>query len=738
MTVMKMKSIWVAMLLTVISFGMGSCTKDDLDDIRKELQEHDDRLTSLEEWQKSVNTNISSLQSLVEALEGKDYVTEVTPLADGSGYEISFLKSGTITIKHGEKGDDGNTPVISVKQDTDEKYYWTVNGEWLLDGDNNKMPVTGEKGDDGETPYIGNNGNWWVGTTDTGVKAQGNTGDDGLTPHIGDNGNWWIGTTDTGVKAQGEQGDPGTSAIAPQVRINADTNEWEISTDGGQIWTSTGVKATGSNGDSFFEYVTVDEQAGYIEIKIQEEDAFRIPFFQNRLTFALNGTTLTDLTSQILVLKDELTFSAPEDMQVSVRVLDGKDWSATIEGNTIKMMAGNGPAAVLEVALTDNGKVIETYRLNLSLFAGRGTTGDPYLITSSEEFIALSEQTNVDTTYANTCFKLTNDIDLTNTDFKPFHVFAGSFNGQGNTVRGLNIVDNAQYTHIGMFRQLNGALSNLNVEGTVHKVRKAEEQTSSIHAIGGIVAINNGTVKNCTFKGNVTSDVNDFWDYIGGVIGVVQNNGVVEGCAYLASADGKIDVDRAQSTGGVVGWCNAGSHVIGCYNTGGIVYGNTAGSVGGVVGTVYEGTVACYNTGTITVPAEMRGAAGINGNATWDTNIITACYDAADNNEDVYAIGASGTALELMPAARYNTCYWLKADNRIGIGYTGRSSSKDLYKDIPFIDCTAKDGTELKSQTAVDALNAAIATWNETHNNRCTYLFEVDANGGYPVLVAQD
>ena len=100
-----MKRIWVALLLAGMAFGMGSCTKEDIDDIRKELQEHDDRLTSLEEWQKSVNMNISSLQSLIEALENKDYVTGVTPLADGSGYEISFLKSGKITIKHGEKGE---------------------------------------------------------------------------------------------------------------------------------------------------------------------------------------------------------------------------------------------------------------------------------------------------------------------------------------------------------------------------------------------------------------------------------------------------------------------------------------------------------------------------------------------------------------------------------------------------------------------------------------------------------
>ena len=115
---MKMKRIWVALLSAGMVFGMGSCMKEDLDDIRQELQEHDDRLASLEEWQESVNTDISSLQSLVEALEDNDYVTGVTPLADGSGYEITFSKSGKIIVKHGEKGDTGDTGAQGPKGDT--------------------------------------------------------------------------------------------------------------------------------------------------------------------------------------------------------------------------------------------------------------------------------------------------------------------------------------------------------------------------------------------------------------------------------------------------------------------------------------------------------------------------------------------------------------------------------------------------------------------------------------------
>ncbi len=234
--------------------GLSSCS-DDYDDseLRSDIENLEDRITVLEEWQKSVNTDIRSLQSLVTALENKDYVTAVTPLEDGTGYVISFLKSGNVTIKHGErgeqgeKGEDGTTSVISVKQDIDGKYYWTVDGEWLLDS-GNKIPVTGENGDkgdkgdtgtagsDGLTPYIGDNGNWWIGVTDTGVKAQGNTGTDGQTPHIGDNGNWWIGTTDTGVKAQGDAEADGQT---PHI---GDNGNWWIGT------TDTGVKAQGDTG----------------------------------------------------------------------------------------------------------------------------------------------------------------------------------------------------------------------------------------------------------------------------------------------------------------------------------------------------------------------------------------------------------------------------------------------------------------------------------------------------------
>lgn len=145
----KMKYPFGIILSFVLLFT--GCKFDD-GDIWKELEKHTERIAALEAWQQTVNTNINALQGLVSALENNDYVTGVIPVKEGSveiGYTITFTKSPSITIYHGDKGDKGDsgaTPEIGVGQDTDGKYYWMLNGEWLLDGAD-KIPSTGDKGD---------------------------------------------------------------------------------------------------------------------------------------------------------------------------------------------------------------------------------------------------------------------------------------------------------------------------------------------------------------------------------------------------------------------------------------------------------------------------------------------------------------------------------------------------------------------------------------------------------------
>ena len=126
-------------------------------DLQTRMDQAEADIAELQQLVKDINTNISSLVTVVDALKNSDQITSVTPLSDGSGYTITFSKSGTITIyngkngvdgtngtngANGENGADGHTPVISVKLDTDGQYYWTVDGEYLTDADGKKIPAT--------------------------------------------------------------------------------------------------------------------------------------------------------------------------------------------------------------------------------------------------------------------------------------------------------------------------------------------------------------------------------------------------------------------------------------------------------------------------------------------------------------------------------------------------------------------------------------------------------------------
>ena len=128
----------------------------------------------------------------------------------------SCSKPVTPEIIQGEKGDKGDKGDQGIQGPQGEK------GDKGDQGDQGIQGPQGEKGDKGDQGVQGVQG------------PQGEKGDKG------DQG-------DQGVQGpQGEKGDKGDDAIAPQLRINSVTNEWEISQNNGTTWTSTGVKATGA------------------------------------------------------------------------------------------------------------------------------------------------------------------------------------------------------------------------------------------------------------------------------------------------------------------------------------------------------------------------------------------------------------------------------------------------------------------------------------------------------------
>lgn len=160
------------------------CSK--LNDLSTKVDDIDSRLSKLETLCAQMNKDITALQKAVKALEDKDYVTSVEPITEEGkeiGYRINFTKSGSITIYHGKDGTDGLTPVISVSQDTDGLYYWTIDGEWLLGADGHRVRASATDGKDGITPQLKIEEDWWYISYDAGQTwtklstAKGDKGD---------------------------------------------------------------------------------------------------------------------------------------------------------------------------------------------------------------------------------------------------------------------------------------------------------------------------------------------------------------------------------------------------------------------------------------------------------------------------------------------------------------------------------------------------------------------------------
>ena len=293
------------MLFAIATLVCVGCS-DEYDDsaLRNDLSDLENRVSKLEELCKQMNTNISSLQTIVTALQNNDYVTGVTPVMQSGkevGYTITFSKSNPITIFHGKDGANGSghTPVIGVKKDTDGIYYWILDGEWLTD----------ERGDK--------------------------------------------------IKAEGTDGTNGKDGITPQFKIENDY--WFISYDDGDTWTQLG-KATGEDGkdgedgiggDSMFSDVDYKTSTDYVIFTLSNGTQIKLPTWSafealQRLCNETN-TNLSALQTIVTALQNNDYITSVDPLTENGKVVgytiqfaksnpiviyNGKDGADGVDGNT--------------------------------------------------------------------------------------------------------------------------------------------------------------------------------------------------------------------------------------------------------------------------------------------------------------------------------------------------------------------------------------------------------------------
>ncbi len=345
---------------------LGCSDKYDDSALRNDLNDLENRLTILEERCKQMNTNISSLQTIVTALQNNDYITSVTPITnDGKivGYTITFAKNNSITIYNGTDGKDGEdgvdgedgingkdgvAPTIGVKKDTDGIYYWTLNGDWLTDEKGNK------------------------------VKAQGTDGKDGVDGEDGNDG------------ANGEDGVDGTNGkdgITPQLKI--ENGRWMLSMDNGKTWTDIG-QATGADGtdgedgvdgkdgtNGIFKSVREDDDNVYFTL--EDDSVITIPKSDNStFVIAFNTTDIAILNGGESKTISYTITDATENTVVKAIAQDG--WKAKVNATsadkgTITITAPN-PIVESEILVFANDGSYRTVMVSLNCMQGQINIAD--------------------------------------------------------------------------------------------------------------------------------------------------------------------------------------------------------------------------------------------------------------------------------------------------------------------------------------------------------------------------
>ena len=176
-----------------------SCNNYDDTWIKEEFERQHIAVARLENLCKLTNGNISALEAAITSLKEKKLIASISTIHEGNletGYEVIFADGTCINIYQGKDGEDGKNgengkdgedgkdgvdgkdgedgndgvdgkdgedahkPILSVKQDTDGEWYWTLNGEWCMDADNHKIPAISN--DDVTPVFRIENGYWYI------------------------------------------------------------------------------------------------------------------------------------------------------------------------------------------------------------------------------------------------------------------------------------------------------------------------------------------------------------------------------------------------------------------------------------------------------------------------------------------------------------------------------------------------------------------------------------------------
>lgn len=311
--------------------------------------------------------------------------------------------------------------------------------------------------------------------------------------------------------------------------------------------------------------------------------------------------------------------------------------------NLYRAMIG---AAVTASLLFSTLPVTEVQAEESTTQIGTTKTYERVDIYTVEDLQKFSGQCHVDTWSADKEVHLMADLNLDGVELEPISVFNGFFYGESHTISGFTY-EGAGYV-TGMFRYIGhaGEIRDLRLEA---EIRSNDEK----ECVGGLVGVNYGTIRNCTFAGMV-----DGKNITGGIVGINESTGLISdsmvmgritgyyatggvagknhgmimstinqaginddtewveqddemGLAWLRSVDdtnSNVQIHSGVDTGGIAG-CSDG-YIGLCTNAGRVGYEHTGYNVGGIAGRQAGMVDQCTNNGTVNGRKDVGGIVG--------------------------------------------------------------------------------------------------------------------------------
>ena len=193
----------------------------------------------------------------------------------------------------------------------------------------------------------------------------------------------WLTVDGERVKANGADG------VAPKMRINEQTGEWEISTDDGLTWTSTGVVAAGTSGDSMFETVDTTDPS-CVKFVLADGTELSVPRFDSEAPlFAVKDCDGV----QVIRNGESATFAVTTANIADYTIQKPDGWRVEFDGKTLKITSPaeantyaeqEGAVSIVVVSTAGRSMIVKievaTYELRVLTFEDADAKFTPYTL----------------------------------------------------------------------------------------------------------------------------------------------------------------------------------------------------------------------------------------------------------------------------------------------------------------------------------------------------------------------